>query len=333
MCLEVTTPARLHFGLLNLSTYGQRIDGGAGLMINRPGCTISAKRHSHLQVEPPALLDEVRFCTSKLGVAEPQLLFKIYYSSAPHVGLGWRTQLRLGIATATCLALEIPMNPLDLGPLMGRGGTSGIGSLGFWHGGLLIDGGRLRTEKRAPQPSAEVRLPGLPPLLFRHSFPWAILVGIAANMEPVSGSLEASLFEKYTPIPGHEALAAIRIAHTELSSAVAEGDFRSFCDSIAALRELSFKRCELEFRGAAGMVAIKRIEDTGAGGVSMSSWGPAFFGFFSSAADAQAAADALEGDDFFSAAWATESSSSGAVVNYHGEQTRALDLVGRANAR
>ena len=302
-------------------------------MINRPDCKISAQRHSHFRVEPDALLDEVRFCASRLGLPEPRLQFDICHSSAPHTGLGWRTQLRLGIATAICVALEIPMRPLDLAPLMGRGGTSGIGSLGFWHGGLIIDGGHPRNEKRVPQPSAEVSLPGVPPLLFSSAFPWAVLVGIAANMEPVSGSLEGSLFKQYTPIPDHETLEAVRIVHTELSSAAIESDFRGFCDSIVALREISFKRCELEFRGAAGKEAVLRMEDTGAEGVSMSSWGPAFFGFFSSAADAQSAAATLKRDRFFSAAWTTEASSGGAVINYRGKQARALDLMSEMNAR
>jgi beta-ribofuranosylaminobenzene 5'-phosphate synthase len=264
---------------------------------------------------------------NKLGIAEPQLLFRIRHSSPPHSGFGWRTQLRIGIAAATSVVLELPIRPLDLGPLMGRGGTSGIGSLGFWHGGLIVDGGHPRSNKPTAHPSAEIKCPALPPLLFNHSFPWGVLVGIAANMEPVSGSLEGSLFRSYTPVPEREALESIRVVHTELASAVAENNFPNFCDSIVALRELGFKRRELEFRGAAGKAAIRRVESTGAKGVSMSSWGPAFFGFFSEVADAQSAADALKVDSLFSAAWATEASPGGAVINYCGQQDRALDLI------
>jgi beta-ribofuranosylaminobenzene 5'-phosphate synthase len=288
---------------------------------------ISAERSVELRVEPAELLDEVRFCLSQLGVSEPQLAFKIGYSSVPHAGFGWRTQLRLGVATAACLALRITVDPLQLAPLMGRGGTSGIGSHGFWHGGLIVDGGRRRSQKQTPVPSAQQSFPGLPPLLFNRSFPWAVLIGIAADMEPVSGPLEANLFRQHAPVPEREALEANRIVYSELVSAVAETDFAGFCEAVAALRQLGFKRREVEYRGAQGEAVLKILAKTGAQGVSMSSWGPAFFGFFASIADAQRAAAALKADCSFSAVWATEASPGGAVADYCGARGRALDLV------
>ncbi|MFO0909094.1 MAG: hypothetical protein U0794_12225, partial [Isosphaeraceae bacterium] len=40
--ISVTTGSRLHFGLLSLKTTGERLFGGLGLMVDRPGLNLLA---------------------------------------------------------------------------------------------------------------------------------------------------------------------------------------------------------------------------------------------------------------------------------------------------
>ena len=325
--MQITTFTRLHFGLHNLSLRGSRIDGGSGLMLDNPSFVITVTNDRDWSVTPSSMLAEVEFCMKRLELARPRIAFQIESLFPPHLGLGGRTQLRLGLATATCLSLERHVAYTALPGLMQRGGTSSIGSWGFWHGGVLVDGGHRRVDKATFEPSSTTMSPILAPMIFHDQFPWWTVVAIASGMDPVSGAVESELFKRYTPIPVTESLESYRAA-SELMAAIREPDFDDFCRSIRAMRAVGFKRRELAFRGRQGNEAIRRIEKIGTQGVSMSSWGPAFFGFARSAREAAAIVAALRRDDYFCDTWCA-ASASGAVVEDGESRQTAFERLSR----
>ena len=58
-----------------------------------------------------------------------------------HVGLGSGSQLSLAVARAITELHDRHLTTQELARLTGRGGTSGIGTAAFDHGGFIIDGG------------------------------------------------------------------------------------------------------------------------------------------------------------------------------------------------
>lgn len=323
--MQITTFTRLHFGLHNLSLSGQRVDGGSGLMLEKPSFVIAVERDRDWSVTPISMIAEAESCMKRLNLTRPRIAIRVERLFRPHLGLGGTTQLRLGIATAACLALGRRIEYAQVASLMLRGGTSSIGSWGFWHGGVLVDGGHRRIDKSTFAPSSATRTPMLAPMIFQDRFPWWAIVAIASGMNSVSGAAESQLFERYTPTSVIESLENYR-AVAELTAAIRDEEFSDFCRSITTLRASGFKRRELEFRGHQGGEAIQRIERVGAEGVSMSSWGPAFFGFAQSAREADKIAAALRRDDFFCDAWCAKGAP-GAIVEEAASRQTALERM------
>jgi beta-ribofuranosylaminobenzene 5'-phosphate synthase len=323
----VRTPSRLHFGLLDLSARGRRVDGGVGLMLSSPGFEITLRSSPTFRVTPSSFASEVRYCMGQLGVNDPHFEVDIAANYPCHIGLGWRTQLRLGIATAVSVKLGMPIDCAELPLLLDRGGTSGIGSLGFFRGGLIVDGGHLRREKDTINPSSIARASRLAPLLFSSSFPWWVVVAEASGMIHVSGELEKQLFDKYAPLPWAETLETLGAVFSELVPSVVEQDYYGFCGAVVRLRGCGFKAREVAFRDERGAAALRLMEEAGLDGVSMSSWGPAFFGFAESEPAAQSAESRLRDTGFFESVWVTNSSVGGAVAEVDGRCSRVFELA------
>jgi len=303
------------------------MDGGAGVMIDVPAITVSLQADARFAVTPSEMLEEVEYCLSLLRITKPKMAITIESHIPAHVGLGWRTQLRLGIGTTICLASNLPVDPATLAPRLGRGGTSGIGSWGFWHGGLIVDAGHPRDEKLTVAPSSQVKDPKLAPLIFHEKIPWWVVVGLAKDMALVSGAEEGDLFRRHTPIPWTESLESCRNVLLGLMPASKEQDFEAFCAAVSALRATGFKAREVAFRGIRGEKIISEFEASGLGGVSMSSWGPVFFGFARAELAAREAARKIQSCGLFERVWVSCVSQSGAIVRRNGEQARALQMV------
>ncbi len=200
---------------------------------------------------------------------------RIRIESAPveHVGLGVGTQLSLAVATAVLTLAGMPeLSASELARLTGRGGRSGIGTHGFLHGGLIVDGGWKRKDD-------------VPPLLSRAAFPeeWSILIIQPPGKHGLHGSDENRAFADLPPISAGVADSLCRLVLLELLPAVLERDLESFG---AALGELQVRvgACFAPAQGgtftapqAASIVAeLKRLGFAGAG---QSSWGPTLYAF------------------------------------------------------
>ena len=157
--VKITTPARLHFSLLDLNGALGRVDGGFGLAIAEPNFQIIAERATSIDIAASVYRDRAVAVLQRFQKVYPfpgiQLTFE---SEIPmHCGFGSGTQLALGIVQAVNVLYQLGLGVQELAQAVGRGGTSGIGVAAFDTGGFIVDGGhRFPEEKTSFLPSAAV---------------------------------------------------------------------------------------------------------------------------------------------------------------------------------
>lgn len=333
-CVEVEAPSRLHLGLVNTSPIGARIDGGAGVMLSHPVLRLRLARSDRQRLDARVDPADFRAACRLLGLPENSTVSVEVQELFPaHQGLGSRTQRRLSLAVGLACLHGKSVNPRFAAPGLGRGGTSSIGSWGFWYGGFIVDGGHLRRRKSRAVSSAEATNVGIAPLVYSGSFPWHIVIAIRRGLKLTSGALEAQLFERLTPTPADEAAIAYRLTYGELLPAVVEGDFSAFNSCVDALMKIGLKRRELEVHGSSSVAAMDALRLAGLGGVGMSSWGPTFFGFARTSEEAVRSAEALMTNDDFSRVVATVASPRGATVTIDDHSSVGAIEVVRGDVR
>ena len=279
MTRRITTPSRLHFGLLGWGDEAPRQFGSVGLMVNAPGLTIEAEPSEQWLAEGP-LADRVMTLARSLiqtlrveGVGVPPLNFHVRSAPPEHVGLGTGTQLSL--AVARLILAESGHQEPDverLAALTGRGRRSGIGLHGFQRGGLIVDGGHSSRSI-------------LPPLLSRLEFPadWKVLLVVPSQGLLMSGSRERDAFARLPCPPPRTTDRLCRLILLELLPAVAERDLAQFGESLGRIQH-EVGTCFATAQG--GRFAGDHLEETaswmselGLVGVGQSSWGPTLYGF------------------------------------------------------
>jgi len=148
--IRITTPCRIHLSLIDENGYTGRVDGGIGLMLDRPNVVFEATNHAEeFKIEAHKYYREsievINEQASKIFKAYSinnknfHFNLKRYYPS--HVGLGSKTQLSLAIAIAITKLKNKSVSIQELTKLVQRGGTSGIGWRGFEKGGFIVDAG------------------------------------------------------------------------------------------------------------------------------------------------------------------------------------------------
>jgi beta-RFAP synthase len=277
--LRLQTPSRLHFGLLSWGPDAPRQFGGVGLTIDAPGLELTAEPASDWRAEGPLarrvlqVAERVEERLAGAGTVVTPAYFRVLRAPAEHVGLGVGTQLSLAVGRLIVRSEGLPdPSPEQLAELTGRGQRSGIGLHGFFHGGLIVDGGR-----RSPE--------GIPPLLCRLAFPreWSVLVLIPKPHRGLHGAVEARAFAELPAISDSVTDRLCRLVLIGLLPAVLE---RNLSDFGAALTELQqhVGRCFASAQG--GIFAHPELEriaaelrSQGFQGVGQSSWGPTLYGF------------------------------------------------------
>ncbi len=286
--IVIQTPARLHFGLIDMNGEIGRIDGGIGLALESPHTTIEAKKADHVQVsckdDPEvigrletalhAVCDHYGFAGAEVNVNERPL---------PHVGLGSATQAMVGAAHAVCLLYGDRKRSAELAQIVDRGGTSGIGVEAIQSGGLILDGGhsfrRGNNGKQGYLPSSASKGIEPPPVLMRHDFPdWDILVAVPLG-EGASGLREITLFKVVCPIPIDQVRHMCHILIMQMIPAVLEKDLETFGTAMEEFQTLGFKVFELRAQTDLLKSCIRFLKDEGGIGVGMSSWGPSVYAF------------------------------------------------------
>jgi beta-RFAP synthase len=280
--LRIRTASRLHFGLLGWGPQAARQFGGVGLMIESPGIEIVAEPARQWSFEG-FLADRVRtiveqFKERRCSSTEKQAEFapaKLQVMTAPaeHVGLGVGTQLSLAVVRALLELAGPPAPAVDtLARLSGRGRRSGIGTHGFAHGGMIVDGGR-RDEV------------GFPPLLARVAFPdeWVVLTVQLEAARGLHGHDEVQAFSTLPPLPERVADRLCRLVLLGLLPAVLERDLSAFGDALHEL-QLNVGSAFAPVQGGIysspqSESVIKELARSGLVGAGQSSWGPTLYAF------------------------------------------------------
>lgn len=284
----VSTPARLHFGLLDLNGEIGRIDGGVGLALESPHTLIEAERADRLSAEcsdEPEITGRVvsalEAVRDRLGAGGARI--NIRERPLAHVGLGSATQTLLGAAHALCVLYGVEKDSSELARLVGRGGTSGIGVEAVRSGGFILDGGhsfrRGANSKHEYTPSGASQGFEPPPVLARYDFPdWDVLVAVPLG-EGASGLREVTIFKVVCPIPVEQVREMCHILLMQMMPAVLERDLEMFGRAMESFQTLGFKVFELRAQTRLLHDCLQFLKENGGIGAGMSSWGPALYAF------------------------------------------------------
>jgi len=282
--VKIRTPSRLHITLLDLNGGLGRIDGGVGMALEEPNVILEAESmESGLIVEGDSSGRVLKVAkriidTYNLKKGAYIRLLKRYEE---HIGLGFGTQLSLGVGFALTTLHGIHVNPRDLARTVSRGGTSGIGVAAFEVGGFIVDGGHTFGSGRQKQsflPSSASNAPP-PPIISRLAFPenWLVVLATLKSSQRVHGSFEIDLFSKYCPIPIEEVRSLSHLILMKLLPSVAEKNIIEFGEAISSIQNVGFKKIELYLQSHEIINLMKVMVDAGAYGVGLSSFGPTLF--------------------------------------------------------
>jgi beta-ribofuranosylaminobenzene 5'-phosphate synthase len=305
MTVFVEAPARLHFGMLDLSgTRGRRF-GGVGAAVPAPSTLVSATPARSVAVEGVESAREgaaraAARVVEHYGV-EGGAHVMVHRALPAHHGLGSGTQLALAVGRAVAASYGLSPPATELTEILRRGRRSAIGTHVFALGGCVLEGGRADGGDRPA------------PLLSRLPFPeqWRCVVAIPASRPGMSGDAEADAFALLPSPPERD---AERVAHLVLMAlwpALAEADFATFSAALGELQRINGEWFAAvqggPFAVGASAPLIVALGSWGATGIGQSSWGPAVYALASDPDAAAALAQRVH-------AW-LESHGGGAVYN------------------
>lgn len=273
------------------------MDGGAGFALDSPSTVVEVTRGpSRVAAAPgvhPEVLRHAREAALRFGRAfRVRGSVRILRGCEPHVGLGSGTQTALAVAWGLNELHGLGLSVPRVAGIVGRGGTSGIGTGAFERGGFLVDGGHSRRVKRGFFPSSASRAPP-PPILARLEMPdWPVVLALPA-LHRVHGSEEVERFRRLCPIPAREVEAASRLVLMGLLPAVAEGDLEAFGEGINRMQQTGFKKREVALQGPRMETLLRAARRAGAAGAGMSSFGPLVYAIGTRAREIRSALQGL----------------------------------------
>lgn len=288
----IKTPSRLHFTLIDLNGSYGRSDGGIGLTIQKPSFTLygeTSEKGITVDFDEKINTESIKGeCIKKINLAAEKVIkqfnidngfyFKVMEAYPDHSGLGSGTQIGLATSKLITESYGYDVGGWELGKIIGRGGTSGIGIFSFDNGGFIVDGGHNLKEKGTFLPSAVS--PAKPPqLIGRYDFPeeWDVLVAILNHNKPITGDTEIDIFQKYCPVPKGEVEQLSHLIFMNLIPFLLEKDLPAFGDVINKIQTKGFKKVEINLQSLMLRDLMNKIREFGAYGVGMSSFGPAVY--------------------------------------------------------
>ena len=298
--IRITTPCRIHLSLIDENGYTGRVDGGIGLMLDRPNVVFEATNHAEeFKIEAHKYYREsievINEQASKIfkayNINNKNFHFNLkrYYPS--HVGLGSKTQLSLAIAIAITKLKNKSVSVLELTKLVQRGGTSGIGWRGFEKGGFIIDAGHnfgKGKEKESFLPSS-ASLTADPALtIMRYPIPehWRFVLVIPNVKKGAYGDEEISIFQSHAPIPKEEVNEVSHQILMKVIPGIINEDLECFGDGLKRIQRIGFKKIEISLQHDIVKNVLSLFEECGVKAFGMSSFGPSLVGVVESDEDA-----------------------------------------------
>jgi beta-ribofuranosylaminobenzene 5'-phosphate synthase len=285
--VHVTTPSRLHFGLLRLHATANRGYGGLGLMITQPRVELRVAASAAWDATGPGAQRATNFAKQALNCVEaadrPKALQLHVVNNIPeHRGLGGGTQLALAVAAAARELVGSPAGTAaELAAMVGRGQRSAVGSHGFAHGGLIWERGQTSA-------GAET----LAELTTRVAAPeaWRIVLVAPPRGRGLSGLSEHAAFDRLPQVPADVTSRLESLAEQQILPAAGAADLQKFGEAVYEYGRLSGE-CFASVQGgpyaSADIAAcVSAIRVCGICGVGQSSWGPTVYAITSNDAAA-----------------------------------------------
>jgi beta-ribofuranosylaminobenzene 5'-phosphate synthase len=290
----ITAPCRLHISLIDMEgSFSDRVDGGVGIALDSPRAELSASATKSMATEVVVRVpagtesDELQRAVEKAittvmsrldlrGLVEIQ----IAHALEPHSGLGSKTAHLLAAARAVTSLYGLHLSAPELANLVGRGGTSGIGTAAFANGGFVLDCGHSFTEKGASfRASSYSREMPPAPTVFQQQLPaWPILLATPKGLA-IHGAVEQAFFEEVCPVPLADVQKVSHAALMMLVPGVIEADLHSFCRGLNVIRECRWKSFEISSQAPVVREVLALWQELGLLGTGMSSWGSSVFAF------------------------------------------------------
>ena len=270
----VETPARLHFGVLDLRGARGRWFGGIGAAAPGPTLLLSASQSDRTDADGEDAERAARFAArfmTHYGVAGGARV-QVHRALPRHAGLGSGTQLALAVARALATLYDIDADPPALARAVGRGQRSAVGTWTFAGGGLVVEGGTQRDRDECG------------PLLARLPFPraWRCVLALPDGASGLAGESEAAAFNRLPAPPEQEVDHVAHLVLMSLLPALADADIGAFGAALTAIQEITGRWFAPvqggTFAPGPGADLVRRMAEWGACGVGQSSWGPAVYG-------------------------------------------------------
>jgi beta-ribofuranosylaminobenzene 5'-phosphate synthase len=269
----VKTPARLHFGLIDMNGDLGRMFGGLGVGIDHPNVIVEAQKTENFSVtgQEVEIASQLADRFFRAYHVQPKAHINVAQAIPAHIGLGSGTQLSLAIAVALARLFNMKATIPELAVTMGRAKRTAVGTTIFEKGGFVVDGGKKTNTE------------SFPPLIYRQPFPreWRFIVALPNVNKGLSNSEENSAFKALTTMPAEDVGKICRLTMLKLLPALEEHDIESFGDALTKIQVLT----GCHFAQAQGGIyssptaaeCIEFMKKTGAYGVGQSSWGPALY--------------------------------------------------------
>jgi beta-ribofuranosylaminobenzene 5'-phosphate synthase len=272
--ITVETPARLHFGLLDLRATAARRFGGIGAPAPVVTTRLSLSLADDIEAHGADSVRAAEFARRFLSYYRLPggALIDVAHAIPAHAGLGSGTQLALSVAVALAELHGVAAAMPELARAVGRARRSAVGLWTFAGGGFVVEGGR--------RAGADVASP----LLARVMFPpaWRCVVAIPDARPGPSGETEAAAFANL-PLPDERDVERVAyLVLVRMLPALAEGDVEAFGAALSEVQEINGRWFSSAqggtFAPGASTELVQHMRDWGAAGVGQSSWGPAVYG-------------------------------------------------------
>ncbi|MDD1661441.1 MAG: chorismate pyruvate-lyase family protein [Methanomicrobiales archaeon] len=321
----VETPSRIHLGLIDMHGGLGRVDGGIGISLAEPGILLEVSQSRETVARGGD--ERARRMAEKVAA---RVLAGIHVQGGveitlrrvypPHVGLGSGSQIALAVARGICEIFGRSLAVPELARMAGRGGTSGIGTGAFEHGGFIVDGGHAfgsAGEKKDFRPSSASEGVRPAPVIARHDFPadWRIVLATPGFPAGASGEREMDIFRRACPVPLGEVRETCHEVLMRMLPGVVDHDLDLFGSAVNRIQDLGFKRVEISLQPPEIPRLIDVMKGAGAACAGMSSFGPTVYAVTDSdAARILRAAEEFMADHSGGEAWISAPRNSGAMV-------------------
>ncbi len=243
---------------------GVMIDGGYRIEVKRSGEGLKVKGIDKEIMEVKRVYKQLK----KKYHFDSGFEVKVKRRVPRHIGLGSTTQLHLGTASSMLKISGIEVDPVEIASCVGRSRFSAIGTHGFYHGGLILEGGKSNPKD-------------VPPMTARFPLPdgWRFLVVSPIDEKGFDEVEEKPIMENMV-VPEHFPKEISHHLVMGVLPSVVCNDLKDFGHHVSQIQKLvgeSFSEQQGGTFHPAAEDIIKHLDKI-TYGAGQSSWGPTAYG-------------------------------------------------------